>query len=115
MKPSSTRTKEHLNKQGIKSGLVERYNAHTMQKNDLFGIIDIIAIYPTGICGIQACGQDFAKHDRKILISDEAHDWLVVGGELELWGWRKLKLKRGGKAMRWTPKIKRYTVEDFKQ
>ena len=114
MKKTSTRTKEYLNKNGIKSGLVERYNAHTMQKNDLFGIIDIIALYPDGICGIQACGTDYAEHDRKILDSLEAYEWIQRGGILELFGWRKLKVKRGGVAVRWIPKIKRYRLEDFK-
>ena len=114
MKRTSTRTKEYLNKKGIKSGLVERFIYFTNKKIDLFGIIDIIAIYPSGICGIQACGEDFAEHDRKILASVEAHNWLVAGGELELWGWRKIKLHRGGKAIRWTPRIKRYSIADFK-
>ena len=113
MKRTSTRTKEHLTKQGIKSGLVERYISFSGKKIDLFNIIDIIAIYPDGICGIQACGTDRAEHDRKILASVEAKEWLVAGGILELWSWRKLKVKRGGKAVRWTPNIKCYTLEDL--
>jgi len=111
---SSTRTKEYLDKKGIKSGLVERYNAHSNKKIDLFNIIDIIALYPDGICGIQTCGSDFKAHDEKIKDHvDYAYKWILCGGILELWGWRKLKLKRGGKAIRWTPRIKRYMLEDF--
>ena len=113
MKRSSTRTKEYLDKKGIRSGIVERFIGQINKKVDLFNIIDIIAIYPSGICGIQACGTDFAEHDRKILASTEAHDWLVVGGQLELWGWRKKKVKRGGKAVMWEPRIKRYDINDF--
>jgi len=32
---------------------------------------------------------------------------------LILIGWRKVKLKRGGKAKRWSPRIKEYTEVDF--
>ena len=40
--------------------------------------------------------------------------WIEKGGGLMLIGWRKIKLKRGGKAMRWAPRIKYYKADDFK-
>jgi len=30
---------------------------------------------------------------------------MVAGGRIQVWGWRKTKLKRGGKAMRWTARV----------
>ena len=84
---------------------------------DLMGIIDILVLDPSrGFIGVQACGQDFAAHLKKMLTEKrkECIDWLSTpGGHLVLIGWRKLKVKRGGKAMRWTPRIQEITLNDF--
>ena len=78
-------------------------------RKDLFGVLDIICLDPEfGIVGIQSCGQSFKAHIDKITDSEcteNVIEWLKAGARLELWGWRKLKLKRGGKAMRWRPRI----------
>ena len=114
------RTIRALKDQGRVCGIVERYNAHVGPhgiRQDLFGIIDIIALDPErGVIGIQSCGSDFAAHERKILIerAQESIDWLSTpGAKLELWGWRKVKLKRGGVAMRWSPRMREFTLADF--
>lgn len=65
------------------------------------------------LVGVQSFGQDFAEHKRKVLASKAAPIWLATGAAIELWGWRKLKVKRGGKAMVWTPRIHRLTKKDF--
>ena len=105
---------QHLTKLGIKNDIVEfPANPFSGKRKDLFHIIDIIALYPEGICGIQACGADRKAHDIKIRESMASLYWIDCGGILELWSWRKLKVKRGGKAVRWTPKIYRYTAEDM--
>lgn len=96
--------------------MVERFNPYVGKfgiRQDLFGFIDIIAIKPIGICGIQSCGQAFKAHDDKIRKAEEALEWLKAGGSIELYGWRKVKKTRGGKLMIWQPRIKVYTVEDF--
>lgn len=86
-------------------------------RKDLFGIIDIIALDPEhGVVGIQSCGQDFAAHERTILVErhEETRDWLSTpGATLELWGWRRVKVKRGGKAVRWTPRIRSFSLADL--
>jgi len=114
------RTIRALKDQGRVCGIVERYNAHVGPhgiRQDLFGIIDIIALDPErGVVGIQSCGSDFAAHERKILEerAQESVDWLSTpGAKLELWGWRKVKLKRGGVAMRWQPRVREFTLADF--
>lgn len=115
------RTLRELRQRGMLCGIVERFNAHVGPhgiRQDLFGIIDLIALDPVrGIVGIQTTGQDFTKHLRGMLEGDErddgrslskpeaVHQWLRCKGHLELWGWRKVKLKRGGKAMRWKPRV----------
>ena len=113
------RTLRELRAQGRIAGIVERWNAHAGkfgQRSDLFGFIDIICLDPIkGIVGIQSCGQAFNEHLKKITQekNEEVYEWLRCGGKIELYGWRKVKLKRGGKAMRWQPRIKEITLEDL--
>lgn len=114
---NTSRTLQYIRSQGWEADKVEQFNPYAGkfgQRKDLFGIIDIIALgeHP-GAIGIQSCGQDFAAHDRKILESPLSLLWLEKKNTLILIGWRKVKLKRGGKAMRWMPRIKIYKVEDF--
>jgi len=100
--------------------VVERWNQFAGPhgvRQDLFGIIDIIALDPErGVVGIQSCGESFAAHERKILDerTQSSIDWLSTPGtRFELWGWRKVKLKRGGTAMRWMPRVREFTLADF--
>lgn len=118
------RTLRELRKQGRICAVVERRIArpgHFAYSEDLFGIIDIIALDPErGVVGVQVCGQDFQPHVVKMLETHAQNsiDWLETPGTaLELWGWRKLKVRKidgkRGKAQRWTPRIKVITMSDF--
>ena len=93
---------------------VERYNHHCKRKFDLFGIIDRIAISEHDIIGLQVCKADFQAHDMKILNSEYGPKWCRGGRRLILIGWTLQKVKRGGKAMVYKPRIKEYTQKDFK-
>jgi hypothetical protein len=114
------RTLRELRNQGRRCAIVEKWNAfagpHGLRQ-DLFGIIDIIALDPErGVVGVQSCGQAFAAHFRKMTVEmyQESFDWLSTpGAVLELWGWRKVKVKRGGKAVVWRPRIKEITLKDL--
>lgn len=114
---ATQRTLRYIRAQGGLCDIVERFNPYGGKfgvRHDLFNIIDIIMLDPTeGIVGIQSCGQSFAEHDRKILESEYAVEWLKAGGKLRLVSWRKVKKKRGGKQMIWAPRIKEYHLEDF--
>lgn len=109
------RTLKALKEQGYRCGIVERFVGPLNIRVDLFHIIDIIAIREGEILGVQSCGQGFSEHHRKLTLEhpDACVDWLEAGGRLELWGWRKLKVKRGGKAMVWTPRTRAYGRADF--
>ena len=83
-------------------------------RKDLFGFIDIICLDPAeGIVAIQSCGTSFSDHKKKICEEKhaEVREWIQCGGKVELWGWRKLVVKRGGKAMKWTPRIEKITLD----
>ena len=111
-----SRTLRYIREQGWMADIVERFNPYAGkfgQRKDLFSIFDIIALGDKGIIGIQSCGQNFAEHNRKMLENEVAPEWLKAGGSIMLICWRKLKLKRGGKAMRWMPRIKEYAIDDF--
>lgn len=114
---NTSRTLEYIRSQGWLADKVEQFNPYAGkfgQRKDCFGILDIIALGENSIIGIQSCGQAFAEHDRKILNEPNSLKWLECGGRLLLISWRKVKIKRGGKAMRWQPRIKEFNMEDFK-
>lgn len=113
------RTLRELRAQGRVAAVVERWMQHVGPhgaRQDLFGIIDVLALDPErGVVGIQSCGEQFAAHLRKLTVerAQETTDWLMTPGtKLELWGWRKVKLHRGGRAERWQPRIQQVTLAD---
>lgn len=100
------RTTKELRNQNIFYWKTEYRNPHAGKNIDLFHIIDLIAL-DDGILGIQVCGSDFKAHVEKIMHEHKGYTtaWLRNGGKLQIWGWRKIKKKRGGKAMVWKPRI----------
>ena len=117
---NTSRTLNYIREQGWVADKVEQFNAYAGkfgQRKDMFGFGDIVAMGENSIIAIQSCGQAFSEHNKKItedeIVAPNALLWLQNGGRLILIGWRKVKLKKGGKAMRWSPRIKEYTVDDF--
>jgi len=115
------RTIRELRNQGRRCAIVERWNQHAGPhgiRQDLFGIIDVLALDPErGVVGVQCCGSSYAAHYRKMTEerAEDSLEWLETPGTaLELWAWRKIKLSRGGKAMRWRPRVYVFSKEDFK-
>lgn len=111
------RTLRELKRRGLVCAIVEKWNAHARLRQDLFGIIDIIALDVTrGVVGVQSAGNDFAGHHRKLTQekAQECRQWLETpGAHLELWAWRKVAYKRGGALKLWKPRIRVYTLKDF--
>ncbi len=113
---NTSRTLEYIRSQGWVADKVEQFNPYAGKfgiRKDAFGILDIIALGERKIIGIQSCGQSFFEHNKKMLESPMSLKWLECGGRLILIGWRKIRLHRGGKAMRWSPRIREYTLDDF--
>lgn len=118
------KTIKELKARGCVVGIVERYNMFAGPhgiRQDLFGFIDLIAlnVQESRLIGVQSFGQDYAPHYRKVTgeCRERALAWLRCGGEIELWGWRKMKVikKNGkkGKAEVWTPRVGSITAADF--
>lgn len=109
------RTLKAMRDMGRIAGSTEKFNPHVGPhgiRQDLFGFIDLIVICPeNGIIAVQSCGSDFAGHVRKLQEerNEAVFEWLRHA-KCELWGWRKVKLNRGGKAMRWKPRVADITL-----
>jgi len=119
---NTSRTLEYLRSRGWICDKVEQFNPHAGKfghRKDMFGFGDIIALGENSIIAIQSCGQAFSEHNRKITedeyVAPNVTKWLECGGRLLLVGWRKVKLKRGGKAMRWSPRIREYSLNEDKE
>lgn len=122
MSPTA-RTLAECRKRGWPAQVVERWNVHARVLQDLFGVIDLVAIVPptigeiTGrempgaILGIQATSEQGGGHHAnrraKILAEPRARAWVEAGGRLELWSWAK----RGGAGKRklWTLRVEAFT------
>jgi hypothetical protein len=128
MSESVQRTMRHLRGQGCICAVVEKWNAFAGpvkpdgtrigQRNDLFGIVDVLVLDPQrGFVGVQCCARTgYSNHFRKLTedCSQACIDWLTTpGGKLEIWAWGKVKIVRGGKAERWEFKIRELTLDDF--
>jgi len=115
---TNQRTIQHLRKLGLRCQTVEKYNMYSRRYNDLFSIIDIIMLdHSRGVVGIQACGTDFQPHIRKLTIDEveNTRAWLETPGTvLEIWGWRRLLEKKGGKRKVWKPRIQEIRLGDLK-
>ena len=69
------------------------------QRKDLFGCIDVLAVTPYGIIGIQACARgSHAARLKKALEIPELREWLKAGAGFVVWSWAKVGSRWGVKA-----------------
>lgn len=95
MTSPTQRSLARLKAQGWLAQVVERWNQFAKVRQDLFGVIDIVAIGEGSIWGIQACaGSSVAARVKKAFDEPRLLEWLHAGGRFEVWGWRKLKTSR---------------------
>jgi hypothetical protein len=88
---------------------------------DLFGIIDIVAIYPDYTLGIQATSaSNHSSHRKKLRESENSRRWLTdPNRRLEIWSWRKRNVKTVSKKARnpfrveWVPRKEAITLSDL--
>ena len=85
------RTLQLCKKAGWTAQVVERWNPFANIRQDLFGVIDVVALDGSRIIGIQTTsGSNVAARLAKIRDTPAAAMWLRSGGVLIVHGWRKL-------------------------
>ena len=89
---------------GWKAAIVERWNQWARVRQDLFGFADLVVLDGApGLLALQVTdATSISKRMEKLSGVALVVDWLKAGMRVEVWGWRKLVVKRGGKATRWT-------------
>jgi len=133
MASPTQRTLEYLRKQGWTPDVCERWLPamatpakgqqpalfRLVRRKDLWGFGDVIAIAPDEQPLIVQCtsGSNTAARVSKMLddpdVSPRVELAMRSGIRVEVWGWRKIKLKPGGKAVRWAPKIQPLSLALF--
>lgn len=103
------RSLEDLRKRGFLVHVVERYNAYSRRKVDLFNFGDVIAIHPEhGIVAVQCCaGCDHSKRLIKMALEPKLDAWFAAGGQAWLMSWAKRGAR--GKRKLWTLREERLT------
>lgn len=100
MSPTA-RSLAECKRRGYPAQVVERFCIYSKRRIDLFGVIDIVAITPDGILGIQACaGSSHATRRTKALAEPRMHAWVEAGGLFAVWSWAK-RGDRGARKL-WT-------------
>lgn len=96
------RSLKHLRELGFTAQVVERWNHFAKIRQDLFGIIDVLAMRPgIGILGVQATSDsNHAARMAKAKAEPRIREWIESGGRIEVWSWGL----RGGRGERklWT-------------
>lgn len=85
-----------LKDMGLRAQVVERWNAHARVRQDLFGVIDIVALDPAArrVLGVQTTSRsNMSARVTKIKESAEAKDWSICCGPIYVHGWDKPKTR----------------------
>ncbi len=103
------RTLAKLRADGWTCQVVEHWNPFSRTRLDLFGVIDIVAVRPGAILGVQCTSMDnLSKRIAKAKAEPRLQAWLEAGGLFECHGWRKLT--RGQKRPTWQAHVERIGV-----
>ena len=96
MSTPTQRTLAHLRGLGYLAVVVERWNPHAGVRQDLYGIVDVLAVKSGETVGVQATsGSNVAARLKKITEHENLPKLREAGWRLLIHGWAK---KRG----RWT-------------
>lgn len=87
----TARTLRRLRELGFTAAVVERRIPGRFITIDLFGVADIVAMYPGfGILLVQTTsGANHAARRNKAMAEPRLQTWLECGGRFELWSWAK--------------------------
>ena len=100
------RTLVALRAEGWTAEVVERWNPHARVRHDLFNIVDILAVRGTQTLAVQTtAGSGVSPRIIKLRASSTLPLLLGAGWRIEVHGWRRVKVRRSGKAIRWACRV----------
>ena len=83
------RTLAHLRNEGYTAAVVEHWNPHARIRQDLFGIIDILALRGSETIAIQCTtAPHMAERVQKIADSEHIAAIREAGWTVQVWGWK---------------------------
>lgn len=90
---------DHLRKLGWSAAVVEKWNPHARVRQDLFGVVDVLAVARGETLAVQATS-DSNVRSRVVKLEDSEilPELREAGWRIEVWGWRKRK-------GRWEPRV----------
>ncbi len=84
------RSLKHLRDQGYIAAVVEKWNPHARIRQDLFGVLDIVAIRDSETLGVQTtAGSGVSARLKKIAESETVPALRKAGWAIHVHGWRK--------------------------
>lgn len=101
-----SRSKQKLESEGYLVARTEHWNSFVHRRQDMFGIIDMVAIKETetGVLGVQVTsGSNVSSHIIKANGIDAVRVWCTAGNRFQIHGWRKIGAK--GKRKVWDCRI----------
>lgn len=93
-KSPTQRTLAELRKRGYRAQVVERWNPFARIRQDLFGVIDVVAVGNGETVGVQATSlSNVSARVRKIADAEAVPDLRKSGWRILVWGWDGAKLR----------------------
>lgn len=100
------------------AAVTEKWNPHVRIRQDLFGIADLLLVRPetSEIVLVQVKGESGGADNltaarRKIDEANVTRPWLLAGGSIELWKWRKTGAR--GKRKLWNVRVDSAAASEF--
>jgi len=90
MTSPTQRSLAQLRKDGYLAAVVEKFNMFAHVRQDLFGVIDLVAISEAsnGVLGVQTTSiSNVSARIQKCLKEPAVTVWLKAGNRFEIWGW----------------------------
>lgn len=101
-----------LRQRGYLVHIAERWNPFAHIRQDAFGVLDLIAVKPGEILGVQTTSDaNLAARRTKLLAADATLTLILAGFQIVLHGWSKKGPR--GMVKRWTCREEPLTADDF--
>jgi hypothetical protein len=116
MRPTTQRTKQYFEQLGCLVGHVEKWIPQIKRRQDLWGLFDqvVVGFEPFSTLYVQSCaGSSHAAHKAKMLANPNLGPVLKAGNGVALVSWRTKKVKRGGKAVVWVPRLELFSLKEI--